>query len=66
MTYDYNDRETFTDERCDAAMDAYLPLMDNSAICDEIRDRQWAMVEAGKADMDAAFVIAVEELVINA
>ena len=59
--------ETMSLERINAAHDAYFPLMDtNGELCEKIRDEQWDLVAKNEADMDAAFVLTVEKLVINA
>jgi hypothetical protein len=54
-----------TIERSNAAFDKYLAATaaDNAAAkayADAIREDQWARVERGEADMDTAFVLAVE------
>lgn len=47
-------------ERINAAMDTFL-AHDGSDFAARVNERQWTKVEKGEADMDAAFVIAVEE-----
>jgi len=54
-----------TIERSNAAFDKYLAATaadnaDAKAYADAIREDQWARVERGEADMDTAFVLAVE------
>jgi hypothetical protein len=52
-------------QRSDAAFEKYLAATaandaDAKAYADAIRQDQWSRVERGEADMDTAFVLAVE------
>lgn len=54
-----------TIERSNAAFDKYLAATASndaaaSEYADKIRQDQWSRVERGEADMDTAFVLAVE------
>lgn len=47
-------------DRINAAQDAYFGRISDADFAKRISDRQWAMVSRKEADMDAAFVLAVE------
>ena len=62
MTFQsYDDAELFPIERCDAAILAHEAQ--SPELKEKVREAQWQMVDRGEADMDAAFIIAVEKLV---